>query len=177
MRAALYDLTIETGVDFRRTFTPCTPAEPVPAREVVVGDRVYYKGEPLYVYMTTLHEHPTDPSLSSVEFLFGSGAWYEPRATVPADGLVYPTYPVTIAEASAGFSVMNEVGEVRVELPVDVTDPERVALALDDAATSDLVPYQGSWSWDLYARTDAWGWQRLVEGTLSVLKGSGRDAP
>jgi len=194
MRAARYDLLIETGAALVRSFSACTPGEPVPARVVGPGDRIYYKGQPLYVYARTAFTHPTDPSLNTVTFTFGTGAWYEPTATVPAEGLVYPALKATLLEAVAGFSefIFPVVSppiepppdptcvppvEVSHPLPVTLADQYTAVLDMPDTLTADMRDLEGSWSWDLYARTDAWSWVRLVEGTLSIVGGSGRAAP
>lgn len=183
MRAARYDLLVETGAQVVRQFSACSPGLPQPARTVGPGDRIYYKSQPLYVYARTQYDHPTDPSLNTVTFTFGTGAWYEPQATVPADEMVYPAIKATLFEAMAGFSefpspVVNPLStppaETIHELPVTLADQYTAVLRLTDEDTMALHAYEGAWSWDLYARTDAWDWVRLVEGTLSIVGGSSR---
>ena len=180
MRAARYDIVAETGAAFVRAFSPYMPGALAIARSVVAGDRVYYRGDPLFVYEATLFEHPTDPGLSTVSFVFGSGSWFEPRATIPADSMLYPAVPAVVLAAEAGFTVKDDsdpdlgVIEVRYPLPVSIVDGHTVKLAMDDDFTRQLVAYEGAWSWDLFVESDLWSWTRLVEGTLSIVKGSGR---
>lgn len=183
MRAARYDLLIETGARLIRSFRAYTPGEPVPARVVGPGDRIYYKDQPLYVYARTEFHHPTDPALDTVTFTFNTGAWYEPTATIPAAHLVYPAIPTPISGASAGFSefpppVVNPQTppppETLTPLPVTMLDAYTIVLELSDEETAAMRGKEGAWSWDLYADTAAWQWVRLVEGTLSIVGGSGR---
>lgn len=184
MRAARYDLLIETGARLIRSFKACTPGEPVTAATVGPGDRIYYKGSPLYVYSRTEYRHPVDANLDTVTFTFNTGAWYEPTVTIPAHQLVHPAIFTPITSASAGFTeitypvVTPLTGPPPVEavhpLPVTLTDGFTVTLEMSDAQTAELRDKEGAWSWDLYAQTAAWQWVRLVEGTLSIVGGSGR---
>jgi hypothetical protein len=154
-------------------------------RAVVPGDRVYYRGDPLRVFSAALTAHPVDPTQDTVELVFGSGAWWEPRVTLPAESLVYRAQEGVVLAAEAGFTAVATItpptdpplySATRVPIPVEIVAPGSVALAMTDVETTALDVYPGAWSWDLFAQTAAWGWSRLTEGTLTVIKGSGRAA-
>jgi hypothetical protein len=175
MRAARYDLVVETGAKFTREFGAWVPDLPALARTITPGTRVYYKGDPLNVYSAVLTEHPTDHRQSTVALVFNTGAWFEPRVTIPADDLIYPAMPVSVVASEAAFTTIVGVNTDRVTLPTRVVDGSTVLLEIPD--TDEFAPYVGAWSWDLYAQTVMWGWQRLVAGTLSVIRGVGRVHP
>lgn len=177
MRAARHDLVMETGAVLTKVFRVVLPAPgPAPVSGVVVGDRVYYKGDPLRVYIATPHPDP-DPVRATVDLVFGTGAWYEPRVTLAADALVYKAQPANVISCEAGFTLLDDVTQtqIRVPLPVTIENANTIALTMDDSETAQFVDYEGAWSWDLYVATAEWDWRRTVEGTLNILRGSGRD--
>lgn len=172
MRAARYDLVVETGADLRRVFQLWKPSGvTADAASLAIGDRMYLDGDPLRVAWTK-----TAVGVDGrywTDLVFGNGAWDAPRVRLEATEQVMPAVPEPVAEVSAGVTVLAD----KLPLPVALYDSgESVALLLTEADTIGMSPLAGSWSWDMYVKTAAAGWFRLVEGIFTVVRGDARVA-
>jgi hypothetical protein len=160
-----------------RTFQIWAPDEAVAARNVVAGGRVFYKGTPFAVYAVFTLDGPNPIT----EIVLGDGLWWEPRLKLPADDLIMTAVALPIVDLIAAWSYPTipddcvTVPPERHELPTRVDDGVNAVLALTDADTLALAATPGSFSWDMYARTVEQGWQRIVEGTLTVIRGDTRN--
>lgn len=177
MRASRCDLNVESGTDVTRTFQIWTPDVAVAARDVVPGGRVFYKGTPFAVYAVFTLDGPNPIT----EIVLGDGLWWEPRLKLPADDLIMTAVALTIDEVVAAWSYPTvpddcvTVPPEQRELPTRIEDGVNAVLALTDEDTRALAETPGSFSWDMYAHTAEQGWQRIVEGTLSVIRGDARN--
>ena len=165
MRAAHYDLFVETGSDFYRVVQLWGPTGvPVTASSVVIGDRVYVDGLPLLVAdIQTIRAN--DGNLW-VELIMGRGLWDDPHVRVLADEKMMPAVMLDIEGAAAAFSLNGQ----RREIPTSITD-NTVVMLMDSAMTGQLAYSIGACSWDLFASIKDMGRQRVLEGTLTVQRG------
>ena len=165
MRAAHYDLLVETGADVARAFDVFMPADaPITASAVVVGQRIYVDQLPLVVGdMTTIR---ADDGGLWVDLIFGQGLWNDPHIRVAADEKMMPAEPVTPTAAKAATTING----TSTPLPTTISG-DRVLLAMDSVFTDALAASIGAWSWDLYVTSQRLVRTRLVEGTLMVQKG------
>jgi hypothetical protein len=163
---------VETGSWWSRTVRLLTPGTPVPASAAVPGLRYYVDGWPLQLYSTE--------SLSGnrVRLRFGHGVYSDVSLTVDSDAGIQQAVPMVVVEAAASFTVdavdadTGEPVPSAVSLPTSVAaDGTSVLVQLDPTETAALAVLEGSYSWDLYARTVEWDWQRIVEGTMVIVRG------
>lgn len=166
MRAARFDLFVETGADFYRIAQLWGPTgTPITAGSVVVGERVYVDGEPLRVAeMSTVRGN--DGNLW-VDLIFGTGLWSDPHVRVLADEKMMPAALIELSEASAAFNLNGQ----RREIPTSIADSRHIMILMDATMTAQLSDNVGAWSWDMYANVKDVGRQRLLEGTLTVQRG------
>lgn len=168
MRAAHYDLTLETGVDFARAFEMWQPTGTlITAADVVPGQRIYLDGLPQRVHGKTTVTG-TD-GVAWVDLVFGQGAWCDPHLRVLATDMVMPAQPLYPNGAQAAFNLSG----TKKELPTAINGSV-VLVTVNHDESAALSPAVGAWSWDLFTETDEWGWQRLVEGTLTIVRSEAR---
>jgi len=165
MRAAHYDLFVETGVDFYRVAQLWAPTgAPITASSVVIGQRIYVDGAPMRVAeMTT--SRGNDGTLW-VDLIFGLGLWSDPHVRVMADEKMMPAAMVDVTSAAAAFNLNGQ----RREIPTAI-DEKSIVFMMDSGMTGALAGNVGAWSWDLYGVTPGMGRLRLLEGTLTVQRG------
>ena len=175
MRAGNLDIVVETGARWSRSAQLLAPADPVPASTAVPGSRYFVDGWPLRL-------HANQPASGSrVKLVFGQGTYADVSLTVDATAGISPAVPLIVLEVAAAFTVDDpdpDTGDPvasRVPVPAVVApDGLTVTLTMDEAQTAALAPREGAYSWDMYTRTVEWDWQRVLEGTLTIVKGDTR---
>ena len=167
MRAGRYDITIETGTLFSREVRWLEPTAAIPASTVVVGQRIYLSGWPMTVYSVTPLAN------NQIRIIFGHGLWNDPTVQVDAAALVVPAIPLEILDATAVFHVQETEPPEDVLIPVTVAVDGMTAILELDSAT-DLSAYAGAHSWDLYLQSAEYDWQRVLEGTATIIQGDAR---
>lgn len=175
MRAGNLDVLIETGAKWTRQVEVYAPDEPIAAQLVVAGQRLFVDGLPLLVYAVM------PASNNRVSIQFGRGLYNDITLTVSATANVIPAEPQTIDEVVAAWTyapppVLDvEPPAVTVDIPAIIA-PDALSFALTYTAdeTAAMDGMVGANSWDCYVRTAAWDWQRILEGTLTVIKGDSR---
>lgn len=172
MSAGKLDLFIETGAAWERKVEVFSPGTPVEAQAMTTGRRYYVDGVPTRV------AEVADVGNGTVRVTLGEGVHGDPVLTLPAAALIIPADPVTIDEAAAAFitePVVNPLAPVTVPIPTTIAgDGLSVTMSYTADETSVLVVDAGAHSWDLYLRTTLWDWRRVLEGTLTVVKGDAR---
>lgn len=172
MRAGRLDIVVETGAWWSRVVQLLTPGTPVPASTAAPASRYYVDGWPLQLYATE------SLSGSRVRLRFGHGVYSDVSLTVDADAGIQQAVPMVVVEAAASFTVDATDVDTGEPVPTSVAIPTTVAAdgtsvlaQLDPTETGALADMAGSYSWDLYARTAEWDWQRIVEGTMVIVRG------
>lgn len=174
MRAGRFNITIETGAEWTRIVQLYRPDTPIPAADVVPDTRVFYKGSPALVYSV-------DVANGTTTIQFGHGLWDDPRISVNSTANVVPAVVDPIINAEAMFTYypsavyVDPRDQVSVQIPITVEpDGSLATMLLTSDETAALAPMVGASSWDLYADTSRWSWQRILEGTLTIIKGDTR---
>lgn len=174
MRAARYDIVVETGAYFVRQIQCLTPGQPILCEDAIVGERYYVDGTPLVLYSVE------QVSGGRVRLTFNKGLYDDPSIVAPASTNIYPAEAVAILDMEASFSwpqtdVDGNETLAKVDIPVVIAaDSMSASLEIDAATTTGWNIYEGAHSWDCYAQTPEWDWQRILEGTLSVICGDTR---
>jgi hypothetical protein len=175
MRAGRFDIVVETGAAYTRAVQVMSPLAGIPASTVAPDSYVYLDGWPRSVYSV-------DTVNGKTTIAFGQGLWSDERLTVDQSALVQPAEPVVITDAQAGFYVPLPTQPIEPpDPPIDTVIPVIIAadglsLEIDMGAdlTATYAPLVGAHSWDLFAQTAAWDWQRVLEGTFVIVKGDAR---
>lgn len=172
MRAGRFDILVETGAAYVRAAKLMKPDTAIPASTVAADSYVYVDGWPRPVYSVTAQPN------GSVEIAFGQGLWSDERIIVAASALVQPAVPLEIVAAEAAFHVSVEPSidpPLNESIPVVIAaDGLSLEIDMDPAYTLALRPLVGAHSWDLFAQTAEWDWQRVLEGTFVVVEGDAR---
>jgi len=168
VRAGTLDVLIQTGALWTRDVQVLTPDTPIEAQAVTAGQRVFVDGVPLHVYSAV-----TTGGLTTLTF--GQGLYADLSMKMTATARVQPAVPAPILEADAAFhqDIDAAAGAVIIDTIIS-PDTYTVTLTIDAATSAGYGPYEGAHSWDCYLRTAAWDWQRVLEGTLSVVRGDAR---
>jgi len=179
MRAGTLDVYIETGALWARDLQVYAPDTPVPASTVVPDQRVFLDGRPQLV-------HNVVTTGAKTTITFGQGLWYEPQLTVPYDALVAPAVPVPILDAAAawtyllpGVPVVNPLDPAEAGVKYNVpwslsTDQLTLTLGYTADETQAFRDLAGAYSWDCFVQTSTWDWQRVVEGTWTIIRSDAR---
>jgi hypothetical protein len=168
MRAGRFDILVETGAAYVRAAKLMRPDTGIPASTVTPGDYVYVDGWPRPVYSVTA------PSNGRVTIAFDKGLWSDLSLTVDGNALVQPAVPMFITDAQAAFHV---AADPPVDMPIPViVAPDRLSceIDMDPIFTAALSPNVGAHSWDMFAQTAEWDWQRVLEGTFVIVEGDAR---
>jgi len=174
VRAGNLDIVIETGAYWSREIQCVTPDDPIEANDALVGERYYVDGNPLELFSIE------QASGGRVRLNFGQGVYSDPSLVVLATAMIVPALPLEIIKMEASFSVADvDVDGVSVytQVPISVEiAPDSLSgrLSVDSATTASWWEYEGAHSWDCYAQSDAWDWQRILEGTLTIISGDTR---
>lgn len=175
MRAGTLDVVIETGAAWQRQIQVFKPDTPITLAAVAPGQRVFVDGAPLLVYSVT-------PAAGGrVVLTFGRGLYSDPAMTFMGASLVAPAILVAVLEVAAAYTIVVTDPATDVDVVTTVEIPATIApdglaftLGLDADTTAAMVDLPAAVSWDCYTRTDEWGWQRTLEGTLSTIRGDAR---
>lgn len=167
-RAARHDVVIQTGANWTADIQCYTPGPPVAVETVAPGQRIYVDGRPLLVATVTPR------GTVRVALTFGEGLYSDPVVTFTVGALVAPAVPAVLTDAVAAYHVMDP-DQPNVPIPSVLSgDGLTVTLTLDPVATAAMDVLGGAHSWDCYVRTDATDWQRVLEGTMAVIRGDAR---
>lgn len=173
MRAGNLDIVVETGTLMSRDVQVHVPGPPVEAQTVTVGQRLFVDRVPQLV-------HAADTAAGWTTFRFGRGLYSDPRLTVTATALVVPAVPTVVVDAIAAYSMETiDLDGIPVVETVPITttiagDGLTVTLTVTADESEVWHDRAGAHSWDLYVQTAVWDWQRVLEGTLTVLAGDSR---
>lgn len=171
MRAGRYDIVLETGARWERSFQWLEPTAAIPASAVPVGERVYVDGWPQKVYAV-------EPLANGqVRFLFGHGLWNDLVLTVSSTALVVPAEPIPMVAVAAAIYAKTDPESIVEEIPIPVViEPGNLSatLLLDADTTVGLASIEGAHSWDCYAQAAGYDWQRIIEGIVTVIDGDAR---
>ena len=174
MRAGNLDIVIETGAYWSREIQVVAPDQPIEAHEAIIGERYYVDGRPLELYSIE------PASGGRVRLTFNKGLYSDPSLLITSTANITPAVPVEILAMEASFSVAgvdvdgNET-LAQVPIPVEIApDSFSGRLSVDAVTTATWWEYEGAHSWDCYAQSAAWDWQRILEGTLTVICGDTR---
>lgn len=171
MRAGRCDIVVETGARWERDFQWVEPAVAVPASTVLIGERIYVDSVPLKVYSI----EPLNSGL--VRFTFGHGLWNDPTITVSSTALVVPAEPITMdaVEAAIHATLDPEAGPDTIPIVATLSaDKLSCGLLLDADTTTTFDAIVGAHSWDVYAQAPGYDWQRILEGTATIIDGDAR---
>jgi hypothetical protein len=172
VRASTLDIVVQTGALWTRDVQLFKPDAPVAVQAVTPGSRVFVDGVPLLVHTVT----PVPGGRTTLAF--GHGLINDAVATFPSTALIAPAVPVELVAVEAAYTAMvvDEPGYVEsVPIPASVApDGLTATLELDADTTALMGDYEGTHSWDCYALTLEWDWQRILEGTLTVIRGDAR---
>jgi hypothetical protein len=174
MRAGRFDIVIVTGSQWSRQVQLYRPDTPIEAQAVVTGSRVFYKRAPALV-----HSAVTVNAWTTIQF--GHGLWTDPFVKVEREALVVPALPDPTLAGAASFTFYPQTvyvdprsDSVNVGIPVTVNADGSATLAYAADETASFADMVGASSWDMYAQTGRWDWQRILEGTLTIVKGDTR---
>jgi hypothetical protein len=168
VRAGRFDIVVPTGALWTRDVQCLQPDTPIEAQAVTAGQRVFVDGYPMKVYSVTTTNGQTT-------IMFNEGLYTDPSLKVTATARVVPSKPVPIVEAEAAFHVDTDTPPDTIEIDATISvDSLTATLTIDAQTSASYEPYVGAHSWDCYLRTAEWDWQRVLEGTMTVLDGDTR---
>lgn len=169
MKAVRVDVETATGVTWTRDVQLVEPGDPVPVETVTPGGAYYLGGLPLVVHSVA------DDGRGWTTLTLGDGTYDAPRMRIPTGATISPAIPVPVLDAAAAYAVA-EPDPADPALPPVESTVEIPSTFVDNVVTLtlDVPPAVGAYSWDLYVRTTEHDWQRIVEGTLTVVAGDAR---
>lgn len=168
MKTVRADIGVVTGAQWTCDVQLVEQGTPVAVEAVTPGGMYYVHGLTLTVHSVR------DLGNGWHELVFEPGTYGAPTVQYPTGALIAPADPVPALEAVAKFAAEPVATPYEpVEIPTSISgDGSTVTLTLPADITATMPA--GAYSWDLYVRTTRWDWQRVVQGTLSVVDGDAR---
>ena len=176
MRAGRYDITIETGATWSKDIQLMSPQGIVRADAMVVGQRVFLEGYPLQVAKLT-RLNPRE-----IQIRFGHGLFGEPVVIAAPDDEFALAVPMVIVDAAAAYRlsylpfasppIYPPIDPTSITIPLEIAG-DGLSLTMKFSAIETLLMAEnaGTYSWDLYAQTVEWEWQRVLEGSFTIIAG------
>jgi len=117
-----------------------------------------------------------------VKLRCGRGTAYDISISLGNTSPVLPAIAVVILNVEAAWTyapldpVVNPLSDQQViPIPASVSaDGLTATLEVDADETAGYADMAGAYSWDAYAETAEFGWQRICEGTWTIIKGDSR---
>lgn len=165
MRAGNLDIVIQTGALWTRDIQVLAPDTAIEVQAVTPGMRIFVDGRPSLVHSVT----PSPGGRTTI--VFGHGLINDPVASYTSTSLVAPAVPVELLEVAAAF--FDDTDPVTIPSTISA-DGLTATLTIPAVLSQAMSSLTRNHSWDCYVRTAAWDWQRILEGTLSIIRGDAR---